>query len=131
MSLTIDSVDNGRLLIAKILLELDLEAFDGPLGQIGDLVHATLPWIVLIIFVFDNADHDHEDIGLILWGSLRQRRCLTVKDVKLSLDAIRFLVLCGLIEAVAHDGDQHVQHRKHGEERGDKKEEDYKPLLIS
>ena len=43
MSLTIDSVDNGRLLIAKILLELDLEAFDGPLGQIGDLVHATLP----------------------------------------------------------------------------------------
>ena len=65
VSLAADGAQDCSLLLIHVLLKLLLKAANRTFSECCDLVDATLPSIVLIIFIFDYTHDDHEYISLL------------------------------------------------------------------
>ena len=123
-------LERGKDLVAlrlgSLLSELALTLDDA--GQLGNGAFPGISALRVLVQILCD-----EQVGVILsrhsacWQHWRK----VAKDLQLHDDAVDFAVLSDLGKAVAHDGDQHIQHGQLGEEcRGDEEENHENALRV-
>ena len=97
--------------------------------EVGELVGHTLPLIRVVIVLLSQLLNKQESFLLVLSILLGQNGSEVCKDAQLGLRGVDFSLLHYLGIGVAHDGDQHVQHGQHRQERCHQEEQVCKAIL--
>ena len=117
--LFVDAFDLGFEQTGKLFAPI----FDRSLHNCRDSAQAALPFIHGTPIIVERLDNDHEALLLLSPRRLSHAGSHGAKDVQLGHDRESLPVLHGAVKTVAHDGDNHIEHRNLHEKCGKEEEE--------
>ena len=101
----------GGLNLFALGLDRLLDGFGGTMHGTSKTTNGTLPLVIFtVIILFNRLSANEEIIFVELPTMAPEERLVLFNEIKLHSDAVDDFVLEDLVEAVAHDGNQHVQH---------------------
>ena len=103
---------DGRLQLRALAPNLDLYLLRLALDDPGQLANGAFPVITLLVGCFKRSHDKHIDLAVHKAILCRQDGCEIAQELELRSRSIDNLLLNHFVEAVAHDGDQHVEHRQ-------------------
>ena len=107
----LDEVVDRVLQLVVLLVQLEAQVPDVARSDASHLVDCAFPVITCITIVIVGSGHKQVNFVLLDRAGLLKTGDQVIHELKFGLRGIHVLVLHDSLKSVAHDGDQHVQHR--------------------